>query len=261
MTLRRAGQLLVAIAGCVTGAVELPAASLTVAAASNLQFVIADLERAFRRDHPEINLTWSTAATGTLVAQIRHGAPFDVLLAADLDYPRALIESGHAQEETLTTFAHGVLCLWPAPAAATGENWPESLTHPAIRRIAIAHLETAPFGRVAARLLREAGVWSVVEPRLVIGENVAQTLQFIASGNATLGFVPLSLLHTAAPNRLNEALALPAASKELAHGAVVLRHTPSPAAARTFVAWLETDAARSLFIQHGYVLPGSEWCE
>ena len=102
--------LAVLMAGAVTPLLAAPA--LSVAAAANLVYALDELNAAFRREAPEVVLTATTGASGSLVAQIGHGAPFDVFLSADLDYPQALIKAGNAVPESLTTFAVGRHVLW-----------------------------------------------------------------------------------------------------------------------------------------------------
>src|SRR5690606_16467003 len=121
---------------------------------------------AYESAHPDTHITVSLGSTGSLVAQIRNGAPFDVLLAADMDYPRALLESGHAEAASLFVFAHGRLCLWPAPAGATAETWPALLAAAGeASHIAIAQPDTAPYGRAARRLLEENSLWTALSSR------------------------------------------------------------------------------------------------
>ncbi len=230
-----------------------PSSRLSIAAASNLVFALDALTAAFTQTHPEIQIRVSTAASGTLVAQIRHGAPFDVFLSADLDYPQALIAAGNARAESLVTFAHGVLCLWPVSSATTAADLPTLLTSAPRPRLAIANPDTAPFGRAARTILQDLQLWATLEPRIILGENVAQTFQFVRSGNADLGFVPLSLLQ-AHPSS-SPHLLLPATSRELAHGAVLLNHGATNAAANAFLTWLQSEPAQALLRDHGYLTP------
>ncbi len=223
---------------------------LRVAAASNLQVVAAPLRAAFEAEHPTIAVEFSHSASGSLVAQIRQGAPFDVLLSANLLYPSALIESGHAAADSLVTFAHGQLVLWPHPPTA---DWRSALRDPAVRRLAIAQPDTAPFGIAAREILREAGMWADVEARLVYGENVAQALQFAASGNADYAMVAASLL-TGRPH-LGAGLLIPITTDTLAHGAVVIRGRAQRPLAEVWVEWLGSATARAILEQHGYHLP------
>lgn len=237
--------------GLLGWAVSTPAeTSLRVAAASNLHVVAEPLAAAFERDHPVIKLEFSHGSSGNLVAQIRQGAPFDVLLSADLTYPKALIEAGNAPASSLMVFAYGQLVLWPRPAA---EEWQRTLGSPSVRRIAIAQPETAPFGIAAREFLRAQGAWTTVESKIVLGENVAQALHFAESGNADYAFVAASLL--VGRPQLAPGLVLPGTDQLLAHGAVVISGRRHQAEAETFLGWLKSETAREVLSAHGYRLP------
>ena len=216
-----------------------------VAAAANMVKVIEPLAVAFAQEHPEIELRFSTAATGNLVAQIRHGAPFALLLSADPDYPQALIDSDDALPATRLHFATGILMLWPRPA-----NGLESLKAPEARRIAIPNPDTAPFGRAARTALSDAGLWEIVQSRLITGENVAQTLHFVQSGNANFAFVAASLF--ADENERAQGLVLPVDDAALHHTAILLKSAAANVEARTFLNWLSGPTAQSLLARHGY---------
>lgn len=227
------------------------AAEIRIAAASNLQFVMPVLVEAFQADHPEVKVSVSHAASGNLVAQIRHGAPFDVLMAADLKYPQALIESGHAEGDSLRVFAYGTLMLWPQSAGHL--TWREILTDPDLRRLAIAHPEIAPYGQAAQSFLREQGLWEDLHDRIVTGENAAQTLQFVQSGNADVGFVAASLLISLPNSRPGIEIDLGEAA--LPHGAVRLANRAASTAANHFLDWLAKKEAAEILRNSGYRVP------
>lgn len=227
------------------------AAEIRVAAASNLQFVMPDLVRAFETEHPEVNVSVSHAATGNLVAQIRHGAPFDVLMAADTQYPQALIDSGHAKSESLFVFAHGILVLWPR--SDDQKTWQDVLSAPDLHRLAIAHPEIAPYGRAARVFLHDQRLWDKLSSRIVTGENAAQTLQFVQSGNADVGFVAASLL-VSLPDP-PPGVEIDLGQEALPHGAVRLTQTSEATAADLFLTWLKHDTATKILGDSGYRAP------
>lgn len=228
-------------------------ARVSLAAASNLVFALESLLPAFAVDHPAIEVRVTTGASGSLVAQIRHGAPFDLFLSADLAYPQALVDSGHAEPKSRVTYAHGVLCLWPVPPGSTIENVTALFPPHSGQRIALANPDTAPFGRVARAFLEVHSLWDEIAPRAILGENVAQTFHFIRSGNAQIGFVPLSLLTAHPSNRPH--LILPSTPPALAHGAVRLSRAKSNPAAQTFLDWLTSPPAQAILQAQGYILP------
>ena len=245
------GRIVVLLACSGSLGLSLMAAEIRIAAASNLQFVMPVLVQSFAVAHPEIEVSVSHAASGNLVAQIRHGAPFDVLMAADTKYPQALIESGHADTESLSIFAHGILVLWPR--SESQETWQEVLKNPDLHRLAIAHPEIAPYGQAARAFLLDQGHWLNLKPRIVTGENAAQTLQFVQSGNADAGFVAASLLISLLDARPGIQIML--GESALPHGAVRLTGSSQEAAADLFLEWLAKAEAIEILRDNGYRMP------
>ncbi|HEY9097332.1 MAG TPA: molybdate ABC transporter substrate-binding protein [Thiobacillus sp.] len=134
-------------------------------------------------------LTLSTGATGKFYAQIKHGAPFDVFLAADAETPARLMREGDAVQSQ--TYAIGRLVLWSdRPGYIVGDD--AVLRQNRFKRLAIANPKLAPYGAAAVEVLTQLKLIDAVQKKFVIGENIAQTYQFVASGNAELGFVALS---------------------------------------------------------------------
>lgn len=133
----------------------------------------------------------SFGASGTFYAQIRAGAPFDVLLSADQKIPAALLAEGLALPGTRRTYARGRLVLWSADPKLIGAG-PEILDSPGWRHLAIANPQLAPYGTAAAEVIQALGLRETLASRLVQGENIGQAYQFVATGNAELGFVAWS---------------------------------------------------------------------
>ena len=133
----------------------------------------------------------SYGSTGKLYAQIKNGAPFEALLAADQKRPTLLEEEGAAEPGTRFTYAIGTLVLWSAEPGAVDDG-PALLEAGDFNRLAIANPKLAPYGEASIETLEALGVKDAVEPKLVMGENIAQTYQFVDTGNAALGFVALS---------------------------------------------------------------------
>lgn len=230
--------------------------ALSVAAAANLVYALEVLNAAFHETAPDVKLTVATGASGNLVAQIRHGAPFDVFLSADLDYPRALIDSGHADAASLTIFATGRLVLWTARPNVPLDSLADTVRSDRVRKLAIAHLETAPYGRAARETLEQLGAWADVQPKIVIGENITQTAQFVETGNADAGFVALSLVLSPKLKDRGRWIEVPAAfHAPLDQGAVVTRHGAANPAATRYLAFLRSAPAREIFARYGYSTP------
>jgi molybdate transport system substrate-binding protein len=232
------------------------AEAVSVAAAANFVYALDALNAGFQQTAPAASVTTATAASGSLVAQIRNGAPFDVFLSADLDYPRALIKAGQADASSLTTFATGRLVLWTTRPGLALDDLAATVRNPALKKLALANPATAPYGRAAQQALEKLGLWGVVQPKLVVGENVSQTAQFVDTGNADAGFVALSLLF--APNLRDKGrwLAVPEPLHEpLAHGAILTARGATNPAARRYLDFLGSPAARAILVRFGYDVP------
>lgn len=222
------------------------AAPLRIAAAADLAACMPALNAGF---DGETSVT--TGASGNFYAQIRNGAPFDLLMSADTGYPQALADAGLADASSMFVYALGQLVLWSAdPGLDTGAGL-QLLTDPAVRRIAIASPELAPYGRAAKAALQQAGLWDRLQGKLVYGENVAQTMQFIDSGNAQVGLVSQAHLKGRPGG-----WALPAGSyPALEQGAIITaRGKDNPAAAR-YLQFLRSQRGRALLAGCGFMLP------
>lgn len=255
MISRLALALLLAVPPAAVRAAE----AVSVAAAANFVYALDALNAEFQQAAPAVKVTTATAASGSLVAQIRNGAPFDVFLSADLDYPRALIKAGQADASSLTIFATGRLVLWTTRPGLSPDNLAATVRNPAVKKLALANPATAPYGRAARQALEKLGLWVDLQPKLVFGESVSQTAQFVDTGNADAGFVALSLLF--APNLRDKGrwLAVPAALHEpLAHGAILTTRGATNPAARRYLNFLGSPAARTILARFGYDVPASK---
>ena len=224
---------------------------MAVAAASNFSAAVQDIAGQFTLG-TGYRVRISTASTGKLHAQISNGAPFDLLLAADAERPSLLEESGAAVPGTRFTYAIGELILWSRQL----DDCRGALDKLANRRLAIANPVTAPYGAAAREFLIAAGLWESVRPRLVIGENISQTLHFVASGNAALGFIAQSQL--LAPSLPDATCSWPVPDSRHApieQQAILLQHGLDNAAAKEFLHFLRSDAGRVIIARHGYRLP------
>lgn len=225
--------------------------SITVAVASNFARAAIELAERFETE-TGVAVRLSSGSTGKLYAQIVNGAPFDIFLAADVERPVRLEQSGHAVAGSRFTYAQGALVLWSRSAS----DCPAALRSRDSGRVALANPETAPYGKAAVEYLTAAGYWNSVSERAVYGENINQTLQFVATGNAVIGLIAKSQL---AVPQLPEAacvLEVPASSySHLDQQAALLQRAARNDNARRFLAYLRTDAAREILGRHGYVVP------
>lgn len=166
--------------------------ALRVAVASNFAATSEALAQAFER-RSSVRVELSFGSTGKLYAQIENGAPFDVFLAADEERPRLLEEHGHAVAGSRRTYAIGRLALY-GKALKHPEDGKLDLTPENVTRLAIANPETAPYGAAARGVLKGLDLWAAMSPKIVVGENISQTLQFVEVGAAELGFVAMPSL-------------------------------------------------------------------
>lgn len=223
-----------------------------VAVASNFSAPMLALGEAFERETRH-RLIVSFGATTRLYTQIQQGAPFDAFLAADDDLPRQLERNAMAVRGSRFTYAIGRLALW-SPQPGYVDDKAQVLRTGTFKHIALADPETAPYGSAAKEYLRSQGLMRKLMPRFVIAENAAQAYQFVESGQAELGFVALSQLANASDaNRRGSTYILPLESyPRLKQQAILLR--PKDAAA-AWLAFLQSETARNIIQQHGYLLP------
>lgn len=228
---------------------------LRVAAAADLAQCIDELNAAFGAMHSGSTVTASLGSSGNFYAQISNGAPFDVFLSADMAYPVALAKAGHADLSSLTTYAIGQLVLWTADATLDPAAGFKLFDDDRVKRIAIANPDLAPYGRAARDALQHAGVWDAIQPRLVFGDNVAQTGQFIATGNAQVGLVSAAHFKPgmARPGR---SWPVPQAwYPRIEQGVIVTARGRSNPLAKHYVAFLGSAAGRAILTRYGFVLP------
>jgi molybdate transport system substrate-binding protein len=270
---RRAIAAVLALAALVAGAAAgaphpnpLPAgeresaarATLTIAAAANVKQALDELVTAFRKEHPGTQVNVSYGSSGRLFAQIVSGAPFDLFLSADEEYPRKLVDTGAAVAESLTPYAAGRLVLWvPKESPLDAAQGLAALRDARARRVAIANPQHAPYGRAAEAALRAAGLLDQVQDRLVLAENVAQAAQFAESGNADAALLPLSLALAPALTRGGKHAVLPETlHPPLLQAAVVTRHGRRNLAAAGFLRFLVGREGRAILDRWGYAAPG-----
>jgi molybdate transport system substrate-binding protein len=239
--------------GCPAGAAA-PRA-VTVAVAANLKPAFEELAARFRAANPGVDVRATYGASGTLFAQIANGAPFDLFLSADAEFPARVVEQGLADGPAFT-YAFGRLVVW-VPRDSTLDLEGKGLAALADRaagKIALANPEVAPYGRAARAALERAGLWAALRDRIVLGQNVAQAAQFAQSGNAQAAFLPLSLARTAALSVEGRAWPLPGADR-IEQAGVVTMSARDPALARALAAFVAGAGARDVLERHGYDVP------
>src|SRR5438270_1183070 len=179
---------LLAAGGCVRHAEE-----LNVAAASDLSFAMKELAASYEKQTgTAVKVT--LGSSGNFFTQIQNGAPFDLFFSADIDYPRKLEAAGLGEPGTVYQYATGNIVIWvPAGSRLEVSKGLAVLTDPTVRKIAIANPKHAPYGRAAVAAMTKQGIYDKITDKLVFGENISQTAQFVESGNADVGIIALSL--------------------------------------------------------------------
>lgn len=229
-----------------------------VAVASNFSPTLDAMLPAFEASG-KYTVVASSGSSGKLFAQIRNGAPFDVFLSADAERPRLLEQTGMTVTGSRFTYAEGRLVLWSRDPKLAPDGCLPALRRHSELRIAIANPQTAPYGEAARQALVGLGLWEQVRPRLVFGENIAQTLQFAANGGAQLGFVAAAQLGVAALPAAACLWEVPAGAHEpIRQQAVLLKSAADNEAAKAFLSYLRSDAGRALILRHGYRLDESD---
>jgi len=228
--------------------------TLTIAVASNFAPVARKIVDLYEAGHGD-SVVLVRGSTGKLYAQIANGAPFDVFLAADVERPRKLEEDGHAVNGSRFTYAVGRLVIWSRDPRLEGRDCRDVLAD-ADFTVAIANPLLAPYGSAAREYLTHSGLWEDVRQRLIIGENIAQTLQFVAAGGASIGFVAASQLAAPVLPEATCTASVPAGTHApIEQQAVLLANTDNRAAAESFLAFLQRDDVRALIRRKGYSLP------
>ena len=193
-------------------------------------------------------------ATGKFYAQIKNGAPFEVLLAADHETPARLIREGEAVEGTQITYAIGKLVLWSSKAGLVDGNG-AILKNAGIAHVAYCNPDLAPYGAAAAETMKSLGVFDALKPKLVMGENITQAYQFVASGNAEVGFVALSQVYKDGRISGGSAWIVPSGLySPIRQDAVILAKGKGHAAAARFLEYLKSDKAKAVIRSFGYDL-------
>lgn len=233
-------------------ATTLQAGEVSVAVAANFTDAARQLARLFQQDSGH-TAKISYASTGKLFAQIEHGAPFEVLLAADVKRPLKAEQLGLAVAGSRFIYARGRLVLWSSHANRF-DNAVDYLQYGDFAHIAIANPKTAPYGLAAQQVLTQLGRWTDIQPRLVRGDSIAQTFQFVASGNAAAGFVAYSQVKAWTGNAGSVWLIPQDYYQPIEQAAVLLKKGQHNPAAKAFLEFLKSAAARQVISDFGYAI-------
>ena len=224
---------------------------VAVAVAANFTAPMQKIAAQFEKDTGH-KAVLSFGATGKFYAQINNGAPFGILLAADDTTPEKIAKEGKGVDASRFTYAIGQLVLWSKQAGYV-DNQGAVLKTGNYQHIAIANPKLAPYGLAAMETLNKLGLTAQVQPKTVLGENIGQTYQFAASGNAQLGFVALSQVMEDGKIREGSAWIVPSSMHEpIRQDAIVLNSAKDNAAAKALMDYLKGDKARAIIQSYGY---------
>jgi len=244
--------LLIAALGLVA---SVHAEKITIAAAADLKFALDEIVTTFKKAHAADEVDVIYGSSGKFHTQIQQGAPFDLFFSADIGFPRDLARAGLAASDVVP-YAVGRIVLWSASLDATKMTL-DSLTDPKITRIAIANPKHAPYGKRAEEALRASALWDKVEPKLVYGENIAHTAQFVQTGNAQVGVIALAL--AVSPELASKGgywLIPDNLHAPLEQGFIITKRAADSALARRFADYMSSKASRAVMARYGFVLPG-----
>jgi molybdate transport system substrate-binding protein len=227
------------------------AAEVSVAVAANFTAPMQKIAAGFERDTGH-KAVLAFGSTGRFYAQVRNGAPFQVLLAADDETPARMEKEGLAVAGSRFTYAIGRLALWSASPGVVDARG-EVLRQGAFQRLAIADPRLAPYGAAAMEVLGKLGLAAQLQPKLVQGESIGQAFQFVATGNAQLGFVALAQVMQGGRIDKGSAWVVPAGlHAPIRQDAVILAAGRDNPAAAALAQYLRGDKARAVLRAHGY---------
>lgn len=248
--------LLLASFACIWRPASAGAGEIKVAAASDLTFAFKDVATQFEKQTgDQIKLTYGSS--GNFFAQIQNGAPFDLFFSADIGYPQKLEAAGLAEPGTIYEYASGKLVIWvPSASKLDLGRGLETLLDPGIRKIAIANPQHAPYGVAAVAAMRHDAIYDKVKDKLVLGENISQTAQFVESGNADVGLVALSLAVAPAMKDKGRYVEIPTADyPPIIQAAVILKSSRNKELANQFLKFLKEPATVAMMERYGFSIP------
>ncbi len=228
---------------------------LLIAVAANVQFAMQEIEKKFEKE-TGIPVDQVISSSGKLTAQILQGAPYDIFVSADVKYPDTLYKNGFATAPP-RVYAYGTLVLWTFQGFDLA-NGLDILKNPLVQKIAIANPATAPYGEQTIRLLRHYNLYDQIQPKLVYGESIAQTNQYITSSACELGFTAKSIVLAPEMQGKGAWVEIDAAAYEpIQQGVIITKfgNTEHPEASQRFFDYLFSEKGRAILEKHGYQLP------
>ncbi len=229
------------------------AQSITVAAAADLQSAMQEIAAGFRKETgKEVKLIYGSS--GSFFQQIQNGAPFDMFFSANLDYPKKLESSGLTVPGSYYQYARGKIVVWVANDSKLDlDSGLKSLLDPAVKKIAIANPQHAPYGQAAVAAMQKEGVYEKVKDKFVLGENISQTASFVVSGSADAGVIALSLALSPNLKTKGRYAEIPATEyPSIDQACVILSSSKDKETAKQFLSYIKTAAAADTLKRYGF---------
>lgn len=232
------------------------AGQISVTAASDLQYAMKDIIAAFELKNPGDKVSAVYGSSGKAVSQIENGAPYDLFFSADISYPEKLRASG-AAISTPKPYAIGRIVVWVTKQSGLDiRKGINVLLDPKVKKIALANPEHAPYGKIGKEVMEHYRIYEKLQDKLVLGENIQQTAQFVESGAADAGLVAYSLALAPALAKVGNYFLVPAeAHKPIIQGYVLLKPAIGNGAAAKFEAFIASPTARVIFRKYGFSMP------
>ena len=254
MNLRKLVVIIALFVG-VTGQV-CKAQQITVAAAADLQFVLQDVATRFQKETGK-TVKLSFGSSGNFFHQLQNGAPFDMFFSANLDYARNLEAAGLTEPGTFYKYAVGKIVIWvPNDSKLDVSSGLQSLLNPAIKKIAIANPQHAPYGQAAVAAMKKENIYDKVADKFVFGENISETASFVVSRSADTGIIALSL--ALSPNMKDKGryAKIPGADyPPIGQACVILKSSQQKDTAKAFLKFIQTPTVAELFRTYGFDVP------
>lgn len=242
--------LLAPLIGCSTKESSTsPSLVLLVAAASDLQSALPELIREFRHQSPSLEIQPTFGSSGQIAEQIKAGAPYDLFLAANEAYVRDLATEHYIDAPSIRPYAIGALVLAVNREVREPVDSLTDLTRPALKKVAIANPDLAPYGAAAKRALTRAGLWEKLQPKMVLADSVRQALLFVQTGNAEAGFVSRAMSNVAELRTLEID---PSLYDPIVQTLGIVSATKKRDAAESFARFLTSPQGQKLLISHGF---------
>lgn len=230
------------------------AENITIVAASSIKFAMTDIVSKFNAENHNDAVTAMYGSSGKFTTQIQNGAPFDMLFAADINFPQMLKKEGLTSSDPVI-YAIGRLVIWSSTTDATKLTL-QKLSNANIRKVSIANPDVAPYGTRAKEALKSVGMWEKIQNKLVFGENIEHTTQMVRTGAADAGIIALSLARNPEMSKQGGySLIDSSLHGSLAQAFVITKRAKDSALARRFAAYVQTPESRKTIEKYGFVLP------